>query len=239
MNRIIIILVLVFSFSALSGQIINKNSVPNTMNYSISFPDTLKSFMVKKNPPYVFNANLNYRDRSLGNKIVRGSLYSAGYDAAILTGLIFSPIWLSRWENTSDQFIVEDFLQQYKNTFTKPPVIDEDLFITNYLGHPYQGGFYYNTIRSQGASILQSSLFCLSQSFLWEYVWEGGFEQPSIQDMIVTPLGGILVGELSHVATIAMSKHGFRWYEIATICVINPAYAFNNGFRFNRAIKAH
>jgi len=46
----------------------------------------------------------------------------------------------------------------------------------------------------------------------------------------------VLVGELSHVATIEMSKHGFRWYEILATCVINPAYALNNKFVFNKKI---
>ena len=69
------------------------------------------------------------------------------------------------------------------------------------------------------------------QSVVWEYVWEGGLEQPSIQDLIVTPLGGIILGELSHRATLAMRNKGFQWYEIILTCIINPAYALNNGFK--------
>jgi len=200
-------------------------------------PDTLKSLFVRKNPPYLFNANLNHQERSLGNKIGRGTLYVVGYNTTILTYLIFSPTWLSRWDNTSSNFKMKEFFNQYKSSYTKPPVFDEDLFVTNYLGHPYQGGFYYNSLRSQGATMWQSALFSLGQSLIWEYGWEAGFEQPSIQDLIVTPVVGSLYGELTHCATIAMSKHGFRWYEIAAVCVFNPAYAINNGFRFNKEVK--
>ena len=50
--------------------------------------------------------------------------------------------------------------------------------------------------------------------------------------LFTTTLAGIVVGELSHVATIKLGKNGFRWHEVALVCLINPAYAINNGFRF-------
>ncbi len=73
--------------------------------------------------------------------------------------------------------------------------------------------------------------FFLTQSLLWEYVWEGGLEQPSVQDLIITPLGGIILGELTHRAALAMGKDGFNWYKIILTCILNPAFAINNGFR--------
>ena len=148
-----------------------------------------------------------------------------------MTGLVLSPTWLNQWDNLSTKLRVKSMKDQYKNSYTKPPVIDHDMLITNYLGHPYQGGFYYNSIRSQGATVLQSSLFCWAHTLLWEYGWEAGIEQPSIQDLIVTPLAGILVGELSHVATIKMSRNGFTKWEKVAVCIINPSYVINNKFR--------
>jgi len=199
-------------------------------------PDTLKSFLVKSNPPYLFKANLNHREKNLWNKMVRGNNSVIGFNFAMAGYLLVAPNYISKWD-ADKKFNISAIVHQFQLSYTQPPVIDNDFLIINYGGHPYQGGFYYNTIRSQGATVLQSSLYCLAQSFLWEYFWEAGFEQPSIQDLFTTPIGGILVGELSHVATIAMSRHGFRWYEIAIICVINPAYAINNKFMFNKEIK--
>lgn len=239
MNRCFIIVILVFSVLLVKGQNINEQAIEKSLNYSIVYHDTLHSLLVKKEPPYLFKANLNHKERTFGNKMLRGELYCMLYDASILTYLVTGPTWLSRWDNTSTNFKISDFLKQYKSSYTKPPVIDEDLFVTNYIGHPYQGGYYYNTVRCQGATMWQSALYSLGQSLLWEYGWEAGFEQPSIQDLMVTPVVGSVVGELSHVATIAMSRHGFKWYEIATVCVINPAYAINNWFRFNKEIKLH
>ena len=59
-----------------------------------------------------------------------------------------------------------------------------------------------------------------------------GMEQPSIQDLIVTPLAGSLLGELIHFGTVQMSRNGFKWYEKAFVCIFNPMFAINNGFRY-------
>jgi hypothetical protein len=193
--------------------------------------DTLNSFFVKKHPPYLFTSNLHHKESTLCNKLIRANFYVMGYNIAMGAYLAVCPEYISKW-NKKEKFQMTAIIHQYHESFTKPPVFDKDLFIVNYLGHPYQGGYYYNALRSQGADVWQSSLFCLGQSFLWEYGWEAGMEQPSIQDLFTTPLLGILAGELSHVATIKMSRNGFRWYEIGLVCLINPVYAINNGFKF-------
>ena len=161
--------------------------------------------------------------------MLRASEYIMGYNVTIGLYLAIAPNYITKWDK-DDKFQLKTILNQYHQSFTSPPVIDKDLWIVNYIGHPYQGGFYYNTLRAQGANTLQSSLFCIGQSLIWEYCWEGGLEQPSIQDLISTPLAGILVGELSHAATIKMSRNGFRWYEAVLVCILNPSYALNNGF---------
>ena len=173
---------------------------------------------------------LHHSEKPFGNKLILGSAYSLGYNAVIMTTLILSPESISQWDR-KEVFKGAAMKEQYRLTFTTPPVKDHDLFLVNYVGHPYQGSFYYNAVRSQGAPVWQSSVFTLMHSLLWEYVWEGGLEQPSIQDLIITPLGGILLGELSHRATLAMRKNGFQWYEIIATCIINPAFAINNGFK--------
>ena len=66
-------------------------------------------------------------------------------------------------------------------------------FIINYVGHPYQGSFIItlHVLRSK----IWASLFAVLQSTLWEYLWEGGWSNP-VSGLIVTPLGGIILGEL-------------------------------------------
>ncbi len=187
---------------------------------------------IQLNAQYVsdFRSGLKHSEKTFGNKMLRGTGYALGDNAVIMTALVLSPEYISQWDR-KEVFTATAMREQYIRTFTTAPVKDNDLAVINYIGHPYQGSFYFNATRSQGALFWQASLFTILQSALWEYVWEGGLEQPSIQDLIITPLGGILLGELSHRATLAMRKNGFQWYEIIATCIINPAFAINNGFK--------
>lgn len=166
------------------------------------------------------------------NKLKKASLSCIGYNVLVGTYIFTAPESVTNWDK-SEKLKLESILDQYGRTFTRAPVIDKDDWYINYIGHSYQGSFYYNTLRSQDVSFWNSSLFCLINSFTWEYLWEGGFEQPSIQDIIITPIAGVLLGELIHNTTINMGKNGFKWYEIAFVTVFNPAYAINNNFIFN------
>jgi len=231
MRRILIVLIFTLSFYFVNGQ--NVRAISDSAAVKIEYPDTLKSFLVKKNPPYLFKSEMGHQNKTLANKLLRSTSYSIIYNSVILSGLVFAPESFSKWENKEEKFKLSSILNQYKQAYTTPPVVDHDLWMTNYLGHPYQGGFYYNTLRCQGATVLQSSLFCIYRSLLWEYGWEACVEQPSVQDLFVTPIGGILVGEATHLATIEMSKNGFRWYEIVATCLLNPSYVVNNNFKFN------
>ena len=182
------------------------------------------------------NHQFNFENRSAGNKFLRGTGYSFLYSLSIGLYLVVAPPEITQWY-AENKFQLPVMQKQYKKTFTSPPVIDHDLWVVNYIGHPYQGSYYYNAIRSQGGTLLQSSLHNLFQSLFWEYVWEGGVEQPSIQDLIVTPVAGSLLGEFTHKATLSMRKNGFRWYEKVAVCLINPAYAINNRFSLTKRRK--
>ena len=220
-----------------------------SFNCFVKPQDSLKTtytecYTTKKTSPQILPDSLvdiseqfDYPSRSLKNKFWRSVGYSSTYNATMGLALVLMPYEISKWSRTHN-FKISVILNQYKSSFTKPPVFDNDLFVVNYLGHPYQGAFYFNTIRSQGGTFWQSSLFNLTQSFIWEYVWEGGLESPSIQDLIVTPIIGSLVGELSHRATLAMLKNGFKWYEKVAVCIINPAYLINNGFKLKHKNNA-
>lgn len=150
------------------------------------------------------------------------------------TALLFTlPKDVSNWSKQNPQAVNV----QYRKTFSRPPVLDADVWYINYLGHPYAGACYYNAIRSQSAKFWQAALFSLGHSLVWEYVAEGGLEQPSIQDLIVTPIVGSLLGELIHHATVTMSRNGFTWYEKMFVCVFNPMFAINNGFKYAKLPK--
>lgn len=200
--------------------------------------DTLKSILVKKEKPLIYELRFNNSDDKLFRKIIRANNYTLGYNLTMIGWLMVIPENISKW-SVKEKVNIPAIKKQFYESYTNPPVIDNDMLIVNYLGHPYQGGYYYNNMRSQGATVLQSSLYCVGQSLVWEYVYEAGMEQPSIQDLITTPIAGIIVGEFIHLATIRMSKGGFQWYEYAAVCILNPAFVISKGFKLNAKPKRH
>lgn len=171
---------------------------------------------------------LRNQEGTFGRKMWRGTLPILGFEAIGYGILAALPTEISQWEKGD----FNRFIYNYKNTFTKPPVFDHDKWYINYMAHPYQGALFYNAVRSQNAKIWQSGLFCLGHVLVYEYLIEGGAEQPSIQDLIVTPISGILLGEAIHRATMAMAKNGFKWYEATAVVILDPMFVINNGFKF-------
>lgn len=229
MKRLVILFFLGSLFVQSYSQVQNVSPI-DTVLETVDLPD---SFLQKKQSSEMCTLQLNHCNAPLGNKILRGFGYSLGYNLTMGAFLLLAPDNITMW-GRDDKFKLSVIQSQYQSSFTEAPVWDKDHWYINYVGHPYQGAYYYNNMRSQGASVLESSVFCLGQSLLWEYVWEGGMEQPSIQDLVVTPVLGSLFGELFHVAAVRMGKNGYVWYEKVLVCIINPTYAINNGFKKKR-----
>jgi hypothetical protein len=121
--------------------------------------------------------------------------------------------------------------RNFKRAYTMPPVWDQDPWAINYVGHPYQGSVFFNTLRSQNCTFQASAGFTLFQTVLWEYGTEAFMERPSIQDLIVTPITGVALGELFHFLTKRMRRGGFTTREKILVTLINPSYIVNNGYR--------
>jgi hypothetical protein len=171
--------------------------------------------------------SLRNANRPFMKKAGRGALLIGGVEVIGMVALILMPKEVTKWE---DDWI-KDAERNYKRAFTEAPVMDQDDWQINYIGHPVAGSFYYNAVRSQNATWWQSLLFATAQSFIWEYIIEGCAEQPSIQDLIYTPLGGMAIGEPAHLATMAMRRNGFKFIEKVATLIINPMFVINNGFR--------
>lgn len=86
--------------------------------------------------------------------------------------------------------------RRWVNHVKAGPVWDGDNAIFNYVLHPYAGAAYYMGARGLGFNCLGSFLysFCIS-TFFWEYGFEAFNEIPSVQDLIITPVVGSLLGE--------------------------------------------
>ncbi|BEG99026.1 hypothetical protein BSYN_12910 [Bacteroides sedimenti] len=106
---------------------------------------------------------------------------------------------------------------------------DNDGFATNLLAHPYSGGIYFNTARSNGISFWNSAIYSFGGSFIWEMIGEN--QPPSTNDLLSTTVGGIAMGEITHrVSSVILddSQRGFERFirELAGM-VISPVRGFN------------
>jgi hypothetical protein len=73
---------------------------------------------------------------------------------------------------------------------------DQDLFMINMLGHPYQGIMSYTAGRSNNLNELESFGLALFGSAVWELFPETTV--PSYNDLIYTSVGGSMYGEMIH-----------------------------------------
>jgi hypothetical protein len=179
-------------------------------------------------PVFTFSheAKLRNEESNFWKKAWHGEAIVGGIELAGMVILIGMPQSVTKWSPNW----MQDAKHNFVRAFTKPPVIDHDDWQINYIGHPVAGSYYYNVVRSQNANWWQSLLYSTAQSAIWEYIIEGYAEQPSIQDLIVTPLGGAIIGEPVHLATMSMRRNGFNFFEKVFVILLNPMFAINNGF---------
>jgi len=190
----------------------------------INLPD---SFLSKQsNIPLLRNEQVG-----IWKKVGRAELIIGGVELVGITVLILSPKKITGWSPDWTQ----DAWRNMKHSLSMLPVWDKDDWQINYVGHPIAGSYYYNSLRSQNASIFHSFLFATAESFIWEYFIEATAEKPSTQDLIVTPVVGAILGESTHRLTMNMRRNGFNFFEKIFVVIFNPMFAINNGFgpRFN------
>lgn len=75
---------------------------------------------------------------------------------------------------------------------------DNNSFLFNNWYHPFDGGIFYAFARANDFGPAASFGFALAASTLWEFLSEFR-EKVSINDMIMTPGGGVPLGEFWHV----------------------------------------
>jgi len=123
--------------------------------------------------------------------IRKDTAYFLGYQFSIIGALWIAPESISGWsDETKDDFS----FQQYKDKVRKV-VWDKDQLWINYILHPYWGGVYYVRAQERGFGPMGSFFYAVTLSSLYEFGAEAFFENPSIQDLITTPVAGYFVGK--------------------------------------------
>lgn len=115
-----------------------------------------------------------------------------------------------------------------------PWIWDNDPYLPNELGHPYQGSLSFSAARSSGLGFWASVPFALVSSGIWEVFMET--EPPSKNDLITTTVGGIVLGEIVHRASLWILDSGAAtWPRWLAASLVDPVGAFNHYFFGRRA----
>jgi len=104
---------------------------------------------------------------------------------------------------------IDHWPHRYGEAFSKPPLFDTsrpafewdgDRWTTNVIGHGLLGSELYLRARTCHFGWAGSLLFTAAASTTWEYVFEANGVRPSGQDLVYTPLAGIVIGEARYQA---------------------------------------
>jgi hypothetical protein len=153
--------------------------------------------------------------------IRRDTGYFLGYQFAILAVLYVAPESVSGWDSEAKR---DYSFSRWRDNATKP-VWDKDSWWINYITHPYWGGTYYIRAQERGFDRAQSFWYSALLSTLFEVGAEALAEPASIQDLVVTPVGGYLVGEYLFLPLrkrIRAKPGKLSWSDKAMLVLTDP-----------------
>jgi uncharacterized protein DUF3943 len=109
---------------------------------------------------------------------------------------------------------------------------DQDELQTNFFGHPYHGGLSFNAARATGLGFWTSASYTFASSLGWELFAET--EPPSLNDLLVTTLAGVLLGEITYRLSSELlddgSSGGFRLLRELGAAGVSPVRGFNRAY---------
>lgn len=130
-----------------------------------------------------------------------------GYQAAAIAVLYTMPEDVSKWSaEQKDNLGLSVWWDNASN-----PVWDKDPHVINYVLHPYWGASYFVRARERGYSNTESFFYTALLSSAYEFGAESLVEKASIQDLVVTPVAGALLGGF-----FMRIRHSIQERELAT-----------------------
>ena len=120
------------------------------------------------------------------------------------------------------------------------PVWDNDTFSWNYIVHPIMGSFSYLAYRNKKAYWAEAFAGAAINSAIYEYLIAGATQQPSINDLIVTPVLGSLLGEgIYQVKKQMLKDHRLTRIEKIFITITDPFEVIYYGFNFRKICQVN
>jgi hypothetical protein len=151
-------------------------------------------------------------------------LYTALETALVLAG---GTVWYfrngvdERWGRATDWPAWKRKLMADDVTF------DPDRFNTNAIGHPMGGVAYYQIARGNGLGPGEAFVATFLASMFWEYLVEIP-EYPSVNDMILTPGGGAVIGEASYQLGRYLANSGTGIGNCVGALLFSPIASLND-----------
>ena len=120
--------------------------------------------------------------------------------------------------------------ESIRNNVRRGFVWDADGFETNQLFHPYSGALSFTMARSSGLNFWKSLPYSFGGSLMWELFMET--EYPSMNDIITTPMSGIVLGEISYrVSNLILVTGGRNFWRNLISTLVSPSNGFNRLLR--------
>ena len=160
----------------------------------LSARDTITVISGYPHTIYGRKASWTYSDPWWHGLWINTAVYAGAFVGTLFV-LELLPEDATAW-NRADIRNVPFYKRWFRNIFKRGPEWDHDLFIFNYVLHPYAGAAYFMSARSCGFNFWQSMLYSAFISNIgWEFGIEACMERPSYQDLVITPVIGSLIGE--------------------------------------------
>jgi hypothetical protein len=165
----------------------------------------------------------------------RDTAFLIGYQVAMAGVIYILPEDISGWSDREKRRGFDNWLGNVSK-----PELDKDSWAINYIAHPYFGAAYYIRARERGFDELSSFAYSALASTLYEFGVEAFFEKPSIQDLIVTPIGGALLGAFvfEPIRNRIKAKPVLAWYDHVGLFMTDPIGALNGVFERLFGIKS-
>lgn len=170
-----------------------------------------------KIPANAYERPYSFWENDVDKRLLKAQTLTILGASVVGLGILYiMPESFTNWDKDD----TSNIFKKWHDNVSDGPVRDEDDFFLNYVTHPYWGAVYYMTARSAGFNAPYSFLYsAFVSTFFWEYGIEAFAEVPSIQDLIITPVFGSIIGE------------GFYWSKRH---IIN-----NNYYLLNSKILGH
>lgn len=158
--------------------------------------------------------------------------WGTGDDHSFLIPALEIPTYellLNRWDHYFEgQATYPSPITNFRVNLHRSWVVDNDKFSVNQFLHPYSGSVYQGFARSAGLDFWQASAYTFAGSLLWEQAGEN--TAPSINDQVVTGIGGNFLGEpLFRIASLLLERDADqpRWWRELAAAIVSPPTAIN------------